>query len=101
MTTLRNLQLGARALVIVLEVEALLIDSHQVMFEGYFENTNEIQMVTHLSDDIGHRFYLQDPLIHLEGNLHRYSTLTNFGISSCLSDQDSLRNLILCMNYVS
>ena len=40
--SLRTLQPGARALVIVLETEALLIDSHQVVFEGCFENTNGV-----------------------------------------------------------
>ena len=60
--SLRNLQPSARTLVIVLEVEALLIGGHQVVFEEYFENTNEVQMVTHLFDGIGHRLYLQGPL---------------------------------------
>ena len=64
---LRNIQSSTRALVIVLEAEVLLIDGHQVMFEGCFENTNRVQMVTHLSDDIDHRLYLQGPLIHLGG----------------------------------
>ena len=63
--SLRSLQPGARALVIVLEAEALLIGGHQVVFEGCFENTNGVQMVTCLSDDIGHRLYLQGPLTHL------------------------------------
>ena len=62
---MRILQSGARALVIVLEAEALLIGGHQVVFEGCFENTNRVQTVTRLSDDIGHRLYLQGPLIHL------------------------------------
>ena len=63
---MKILQLGARALVIVLEVKALLIGGHQVVFEGCFENTNRIQMVIRLSDDIGHRLYLQGPLTHLD-----------------------------------
>ena len=45
--------------------ETLLIDGHQVVFEGSFENNNEVQTVTRLSDDIGHCFYLQGPLNHL------------------------------------
>lgn len=63
--SLSSLHLGARALVIVLEAEALLIGGHQVVFEGCFENTNRVQMVTRVSDDIGHRLYLQGPLTHL------------------------------------
>ena len=42
LTSLRSLCLGTRALVIVLESEALLIDGHQVAFEGSFENNNEV-----------------------------------------------------------
>lgn len=67
LTSLLSLQPGARALVIVLEAEALLIDGHQVVFEGCFENTNEVQMVTRLSDNIGHRLWLQGPLNQLDG----------------------------------
>ena len=63
--SLRTLQLGARVLVIVLEVETLLIGGHQVVFEGCFKNTNRIQIVTRVLDDIGHRLYLQGPLTHL------------------------------------
>ena len=65
LASLRILHPSARALVIVLESEALLIDDHQVVFEGSFENNNEVQMVTQLSDDIGHRLYFQRPLNHL------------------------------------
>ena len=65
LTSLKSLHPGTRALVIVLESEALLIDGHQVVFEGSFENNNEVQTVTRLSDDIGHCLYLQDPLNHL------------------------------------
>ena len=65
LASLRSLHPGARALVIILESEALLIDGHQVVFEGSFENNNEVQTVTRLSDDIGHRLYLQSPLNHL------------------------------------
>ena len=65
LASLRSLHLGARALVIVLESEALLIDGHQVIFEGSFENNNEVQTVTQVSDDIGHCLYLQGLLNHL------------------------------------
>ena len=62
LASLRSLHPGARALVIVLESEALLIE---VVFERSFENNNEVQTMTRLSDDIGHRLYLQGPLNHL------------------------------------
>ena len=39
--SLRSLHPGARALVIVLESDVLLIDGHQVVFERSFENNNE------------------------------------------------------------
>ena len=55
LASLRSLHLGARALVIILESEAMLIDDYQVVFEGSIENNNEAQMVTRLFDDIGHR----------------------------------------------
>jgi hypothetical protein len=67
LTSLGALQPDARALVIVLEVEAILVEGHQVVFEGYFENTNAGHMVTRLSDDIGHRLWLQGLLNHLGG----------------------------------
>ena len=66
LASLRSLHLGARALVIVLECEALLIDGHQAVFEGSFENNKEVQMVTQFFDDIRHRLYLQGPLHHLD-----------------------------------
>ena len=56
--SLRSLQSGARALVIVLEAEALLIGGYQVVFGENFENTNGIQTMIRLSDEIGHRLYL-------------------------------------------
>ena len=65
LASLRSLYPGTKALVIVLESEALLIDDHQVVFEKSFQNNNEVQMVTQLSDDIGHRLYLQGSLNHL------------------------------------
>ena len=44
---------SAKALVIILKSEALLIDGHQVVFEESFENNNEV------------RFYLQGSLNRL------------------------------------
>ena len=66
LASLKSLHPGARALVIVLKSEALLIDGHQMVFERSFENNNEVQMVTRFSDHIGHRLYLQGPLNHLD-----------------------------------
>jgi hypothetical protein len=65
--SLRTLQLDARVLIIVLEVEAMLVGGHQVVFEGCFENTNVGHMVICLSNDIGHRLWLQGPLNYLGG----------------------------------
>jgi hypothetical protein len=45
----------------------MLVEGHQVVFEGCFENTNAGDMVTRLYDDIGHRLWLQSPLNHLGG----------------------------------
>jgi hypothetical protein len=67
LTSLRALQSDAKALVIVLEAEAMLVGGHQVVFKGCFENTNAGHMVTRLSNDIGHRLWLQGPLNHLGG----------------------------------
>jgi hypothetical protein len=67
LTSLRALQPDARALVIVLEAKAMLVEGHQMVFEGCFENTNADYMVTRLSNDIGHRLWLQGPLNHLGG----------------------------------
>ena len=58
LTSLRALQPNARVLVIVLKAEAMLVEGHQVVFEGCFENNNAGYMVTCLSDDIGHRLWL-------------------------------------------
>ena len=63
--SLRNLPLNARTLVIVLEAETMLSGEHQVIFEGSFENNDEGQMVSRLSNEFGHRFWLQGPLNHL------------------------------------
>ena len=65
LASLRSLHLDTRAFIIILESEALLIDGHQVVFEGSFENNNEVQTVIRLFDDIRHCLYLQGPLNHL------------------------------------
>jgi hypothetical protein len=67
LTSSRALQPDARALVIVLEAEAMFVGGHQVVFEGCFENTNVGYMVIRLSNDIGHRLWLQGPLNHIGG----------------------------------
>jgi hypothetical protein len=64
LTCLKSLQLDAKALVIILEAEAMLIGHHQVVFEGCFQNTNEGQKVSRLSDEVGNRIWLQSPLNH-------------------------------------
>jgi hypothetical protein len=48
-------------------LKAMFFESHQVVFEGCFENTNASHMVTRFSDDIGHCLWLQSPLNHLSG----------------------------------
>jgi hypothetical protein len=63
LTSLKGLQLDARVLVIILQAKAMLIESHQVVFEGCFQNTNEGQMVSRLFHEVGHRFWLQGPSI--------------------------------------
>ena len=55
------LQLENKALVIVLESEPTLSRSYQMIFEGCFENNAEEQMVSRISDDGGHRLWLQGP----------------------------------------
>jgi hypothetical protein len=65
--SLTNLQPDARILVIILEAEAMLIGGHQVLFEGCFQNTNEGQMVSRLSNNVGNRLWFQGPLNHLGG----------------------------------
>ena len=64
-TSLTSLQLDARILVIVFDVEAILIGGHQVVFEECFKNTNEGQLVSRFSNEIGHCFWFQDPLNYL------------------------------------
>jgi hypothetical protein len=58
LTSLKSLQPDARALVIILEAEAMLIGGHQLI-EGFFQNTNEGQMVSCLSDEVGHRLWFK------------------------------------------
>ena len=62
---LTSLQPDARALVIVLEAEAAFTGAQQVVFEGCFENTTEGSMVSRLTNNVGHRLWLQGPLNHL------------------------------------
>ena len=45
----------------MLESEPTLSGSYQIVFEGCFENNAEEQMVSHISDDGGHRLWLQGP----------------------------------------
>ena len=54
LTSLKSLQLDARALVITLEAEAMLIRSHQMLFEEFFQNTNESQIMSLLSNEVDH-----------------------------------------------
>jgi hypothetical protein len=45
----------------------MLVEGHQVVFEGCFEYSNAGHMVTRFSDDIGPHLWLQGPLNHLGG----------------------------------
>jgi hypothetical protein len=54
LTRSKSLQPDTRALVFILEIDAMLIGSHQVVFKGCFQNTNEIQIVNCLFDEVGH-----------------------------------------------
>ena len=47
---------------IILEYETMLFASYQMVFEGYFENNIKKQMVSRISDNGGHRLWLQGPL---------------------------------------
>lgn len=58
------LRLDKKALVIVLESEAALSRSYQIVFEGCFENTIEGSTVTCVSSEVGHCLWLQGPLNH-------------------------------------
>ena len=72
-----SLQPDARTLVTILEAEAMLIKGHQVVFEECFQNTNEDQMMSRLSNDVGHRLWLQGLLNHLGGERRAsYITIT-------------------------
>jgi hypothetical protein len=68
--SLRALQLDARVLVIILKTKVMLVEGHQVVFEGCFKNTNACHLVTRLSNEISHHLWLQGPLNHL-GFEHR------------------------------
>ena len=54
-----NFELKNKALVIVLKFEPTFSKSYQMMFEGCIENNAEKQMVSHIFNDGGHRFWLQ------------------------------------------
>ena len=45
----------------MLEFEPMLSESYQMVFEGYFENNAEEQMVSCISGNGGHRLWLQGP----------------------------------------
>ena len=45
----------------MLESEPTLSGSYQIVFEGCFENNAEEQMVSRISGDEGHRFWLLGP----------------------------------------
>ena len=89
LASLKSLHPSARTLIIVLKSEAFLIDGHQVVFEGSFENNNEVQTVTRFSDDKRHRLYLQGPLNHLSSDrrakLHWFSASPDSRVLACLS----------------
>jgi hypothetical protein len=51
------------------------VGGHQVVFEACFQNTNEGQMVSYLSDEVSYRLWLQGPLNHL-GVKRRTSYIT-------------------------
>ena len=55
------LQLENKALIIVLESKPTLSGSYQMVFKGCFENNTEEQMVSRISDNGGHRLWLQGP----------------------------------------
>lgn len=60
--TLPALQLGNKALVIVLESEPTLSGTYEVIFEGCFVNDGGEQRVSRISSEVGHRVWLQGPL---------------------------------------
>ena len=45
----------------MLESEPTLSGSYQMVFEGCFENNSEEKMVSRISSDGSHRFWLQGP----------------------------------------
>jgi hypothetical protein len=54
----------------------MLVKGHQMVFEGYFENTNAGHMMIRLSDDIGPRLWLQGPL-NLLGSERKANYITD------------------------
>ena len=67
LTSLTSLQPNVKTLINVLKAKAILIGSHQMVFQGFFQNTNEGQIVSCFSNEIGHRLWFQGPFIHLGG----------------------------------
>jgi hypothetical protein len=63
--SLNSLQPDVRALVIILEAKAMLVEGHHIVFEGCFQNTNESHMMSRLFDEIDHRLWFQGLLNHL------------------------------------
>jgi hypothetical protein len=61
---LKILQPDVKILVIILRAETMFIGDHQAVFEGYFQYTNEGQMVSRLSDEVDHHLWLQGLLNH-------------------------------------
>jgi hypothetical protein len=45
----------------------MLIEGHQIVFKGCFQNINEDQMMSRLFNEVGHHLWLQGPLNHLGG----------------------------------
>lgn len=56
------LQLGNKALVIILESEPTLSGTYEIIFEGCFANDGGEQRVSRISSEVGHRVWLQGPL---------------------------------------
>ena len=54
-----SLQLNAKTLVTILEAKLLFIQSHQVIIEGCFENSNEGQMVSYIFNKVSNHLWLQ------------------------------------------
>jgi hypothetical protein len=65
LTSLKSLQPDASALIIILKVKTVFIRSHQVVFEGCFQNIIEGQKMSCLFDEVGYNLWFQGPLNHL------------------------------------